>query len=121
MTRKFTGYETRLGHLDCCQVEWIKKSDGWEIKEMPGTDFTLDADVVILAMGFVHVVQEGLIKNLGLQLNQSGNIAVRDCQTSEPWVFAAGDSASGASLVVNAINSGRQAAAAIDRWLRKHS
>jgi glutamate synthase (NADPH/NADH) small chain len=121
MTRKFTGYETRLAHLHCCEVEWLKKSGCWKIKEIPGTDFTLDADLVILAMGFVHVVHEGLIKDLGLQLDQSGNITVRDCQTSEPWVFAAGDSASGASLVVNAINSGRQAAAAIDRWLQKHS
>ncbi|MHC4424944.1 MAG: glutamate synthase subunit beta [Planctomycetota bacterium] len=121
MTRKFTGYETRLGHLHCCEVEWIRKSDGWNVKEIPGTDFSLDADLVILAMGFVHVVHDGLIKNLGLQLDQSGNIAVRDCQTSEPWVFAAGDSASGASLVVSAINSGRQAAAAIDRWLQNNS
>jgi NAD(P)H-dependent glutamate synthase small subunit len=119
MTRKFTGYETRLGHLHCCEVEWIKKSDSWKIKEIPGTDFTLDADLVILAMGFVHVVHEGLIKSLGLQLDENGNIAVRGCQTSEPWVFAAGDSASGASLVVNAIDSGRQAAAAVNRWLQK--
>jgi NADPH-dependent glutamate synthase beta subunit-like oxidoreductase len=70
-------------------------------------------------MGFVHVVHEGLIKSLGLQLDENGNIAVRGCQTSEPWVFAAGDSASGASLVVNAIDSGRQAAAAVNRWLQK--
>ncbi|MEA3224495.1 MAG: FAD-dependent oxidoreductase, partial [Planctomycetota bacterium] len=87
------------------------------IEELSGTDFTLEADLAILAMGFVHVTHEGLIKNLGVQLDDRGNIAACDFQTSEPWVFAAGDSASGASLVVSAIDSGRQAAAAINRWL----
>ncbi len=120
-TKKFSGYETRLGHMHCCEVEWIKKSGDWKIKEVPDTDFSIKADLVILAMGFLHVVHEGLIKNIGLQLDEKGNIVVNDCQTSEPWVFAAGDSASGASLVVSAINSGRQAAAAIDRWLQKKS
>ena len=119
MTKKFSGYETRLGHMHCCEVEWIKKSNAWKIKEVPDTDFSIKADLVILAMGFVHVVHEGLIKNIGLKLDEKGNIVVCDCQTSEPWVFAAGDSASGASLVVSAINSGRQAAAAINRWLQK--
>jgi NAD(P)H-dependent glutamate synthase small subunit len=119
MTKKFSGYETRLGHIHCCRVEWINKSGNWKIKEVPDTDFSIEADLVILAMGFLHVVHEGLIKNLGLKLNEKGNIVVKDCQTSKPCVFAAGDSASGASLVVSAINSGRQAAAAINRWLQK--
>jgi len=121
MTKKFSGYETRLGHMHFCEVEWVKKSGVWKIQEVPGTDFSIKADLVILAMGFLHVVHEGLIKNIGLKLDAKGNIVVHDCQTSEPWVFAAGDSASGASLVVSAINSGRQAAAAIDRWLQKKS
>ena len=121
MTKKFSGYETRLGHMHCCEVEWIKKSGDWKIKEVPDTDFSIKVDLVILAMGFLHVVHEGLIKNIGLKLDAKGNIVVHDYQTSEPWVFAAGDSASGASLVVSAINSGRQAAAAIARWLQKKS
>ena len=119
MTKKFSGQETKLGNIHCCQVEWIKEAGNWKIKEVPDTDFALEVDLVILAMGFLHVVHEGLTKNLGLQLDEKGNIVVNDHQTSEPWVFAAGDSASGASLVVHAINSGRQAAAAIDRWLKK--
>jgi NAD(P)H-dependent glutamate synthase small subunit len=121
MTKKFSGLETKLGNIHCCQVEWIKKSGNWKIKEVPDTDFTLEVDLVILAMGFLHVAHEGLIKNLGLQLSEKGDIIVNQCQTSEPWVFAAGDSASGASLVVSAINSGRQAATAIDRWLQNKS
>jgi glutamate synthase (NADPH/NADH) small chain len=57
------------------------------------------------------------VKNQGLKLDSRGNIAVNNYQTSQPWIFAAGDTISGASLVVRAINSGRQAAAAIDKWL----
>jgi len=117
MTRSFSGVETRVNRLNCCKVEWVKKNGNWKLKELPGSDFTLDADLVLLAMGFLHPVHEGLVKNLGLKLDERGNVAVKDSQTSEPWVFAAGDTASGASLVVTAINSGRKAAEAVNRWL----
>jgi NAD(P)H-dependent glutamate synthase small subunit len=121
MTKKLTGYEIRVGQLHCCEVEWIKGSDGWKIKEIPDTDFVLEADLVILAMGFVHVIHEGLIKSLSLKLDDHGNVKVNDYQTSRPWVFAAGDTINGASLVVHAINSGRQTAAAISQSLRENS
>jgi glutamate synthase (NADPH/NADH) small chain len=76
--------------------------------------------MVILAMGFLHVIHHnGLIKGLGLKLDDSGNVAVDNYQTSEPRVFAAGDTVNGASLVVRAIYSSREAAVAIDNWLRK--
>jgi len=116
-TKEFVGDQSGLKQLNCCEVEWARGPDGWKIKELAGTDFTLEADLAILAMGFVHVVHEGLVEDLGLQLDDKGNITVNDFQTSEPWVFAAGDSASGASLVVSAIDSGRRAAAAMNRWL----
>ncbi|MHC4212690.1 MAG: glutamate synthase subunit beta [Planctomycetota bacterium] len=118
-TKQFTGYGTRVGKLHCCEVEWIKESSGWKIKELAGTEFTIDANLVLLALGFLHVSHGGLIEKLGLELDSRGNVATQDNQTSEPWVFAAGDTISGASLVVRAINSGRQAAAAIDRKLRE--
>jgi NAD(P)H-dependent glutamate synthase small subunit len=121
MTKKFTGYEIRVGQLHGCEVEWIRKSDGWKIKELPNTDFVLEAEIVILAMGFVHVVHEGLIKSLGLKLDEHDNVEVNDYQTSQPCVFAAGDAVSGTSLVVRAINSGRGAAVAIDKRLRENS
>ena len=118
-TKKFSGGAgIRADKLHGCQVEWTKKADGWKMKEIPGTDFTLKADLVLLALGFVHVVHEGLIKDLGLQLDEQGSIAADNYQTSQPWVFAAGDAVNGASLVVHAINSGRQAATAIDQWLK---
>ena len=119
MTKKFSGVEIRVSQLECCRAEWIEQASRWQVKELPGTDFILAADLVILALGFKHVVHDGLIKELGLQLDEQGNIAANSYQTSEPWIFAAGDTIDGASLVVHAINSGRVAAAAIDRWLKE--
>jgi glutamate synthase (NADPH/NADH) small chain len=119
MTKRFSGVEIRVSQLECCRVEWVRQHAGWKLKELPGTDFLLPADLVILALGFEHVVHDGLIKELGLKLDERGNVAVNNYQTSERWVFAAGDTINGASLVVTAISSGREAAAAIDRWLKE--
>jgi NAD(P)H-dependent glutamate synthase small subunit len=121
MTKKFSSVETRVTQLQCCKVEWIMKNGSWKLKELPGTDFVLDADIVLLAMGFLHVTHSGLVKDLGLDLDEVGNLAVENYQTSEPLVFVAGDAINGASLVVRAINSGREAAVAIDDWLKKQS
>jgi len=118
MTKAITGSAGKVRELHACEVEWVRQGDGWKLKELPGTDFSLRTDLVLLAMGFVHVVHEGLVENLGLKLDGSGNIVTTQYQTSDPWVFAAGDAASGASLVVRAIDGGRSAATAIDRWLR---
>jgi glutamate synthase (NADPH/NADH) small chain len=121
MTKRLTGTDVRVSQLHGCQVEWVKGREGWEVNEMPSTEFTLEADLVLLALGFLHVAHEGLIQDLDLQLDAKGNVMANGFQTSEPWVFAAGDTVSGASLVVRAIDSGRQAAAAIDRWLRQRT
>jgi NAD(P)H-dependent glutamate synthase small subunit len=121
MTKRFSGIEIRVSQLECCRVEWIEGTRGWQIKTLPGTDFVLEVDLVILALGFEHVVYDGLIKDLRLQLDEQGTVAVSNYQTSEPCIFAAGDTVNGASLVVNAINSGLQAAAAIDRWLKEQN
>ena len=104
--------------LHGCEVEWSKKNGNWKIKEREGTDFFLDVGLVILAMGFVHVTHEGLVKDTELKLDQKGNIIVKNFQTSDPQIFAAGDTITGPSLVVHAINSGRRAAAVIDEWLK---
>jgi len=118
MTRKFSGVETRVTQLHCCKVEWFQKDGSWKLRELSGTEFTLDADIVLLATGFLHVSHSGLVKEFDLKLNESGNVAVENCQTSQPSVFAAGDTINGASLVVRAIDSGRQAAASINDWLK---
>ncbi|MBW8041422.1 MAG: glutamate synthase subunit beta [Planctomycetes bacterium] len=118
-TKKFSGGAGIYAEkLHGCQVEWAKETNGWKMKEIPDTEFTIKADLVLLALGFVHIVHEGLIQDLRLHLDEQGNLAVDNYQTSQPWVFAAGDAVSGASLVVRAISSGRQAATAIDQWLK---
>jgi glutamate synthase (NADPH/NADH) small chain len=88
------------------------------MQEVPASDFTLPAGLVLVAMGFLHVVRTGLVEDLGLQLDNRGNVVVDRWMTSVPGVFAAGDTVRGASLVVHAINHGRLMAAAADRWLR---
>ena len=85
---------------------------------LSGTKFSLDADLVLLAMGFTGPVKPGLIEQSGLKLDQRGNIATENYQASIPGVFAAGDARRGQSLVVWAIAEGRKAAEAADRHLR---
>ncbi|MCD6394124.1 MAG: glutamate synthase subunit beta [Planctomycetes bacterium] len=119
MTKRFVGRDISVTGLDCVKVEWFEKNGQWKLKEIPGTEFSLEADLVLIAMGFVHVEHSKLIKDLGLKLDGRGNVAVDNYQTTAPDVFAAGDTISGASLVVRAIESGRCAAAAVDKWLRK--
>jgi glutamate synthase (NADPH/NADH) small chain len=87
--------------------------------ETPGTEFELDADLVLLAMGFTGPVKEGLLTDLGVKLDPRGNAAVDENQmTSVEGVFAAGDMKRGASLIVWAIREGRDAARGMDQYLR---
>jgi len=119
LTKGFDGYETHVSQVQCCQIEWRNNNGRWEMREIENSEFELKADLVLLALGFVHVVHEGLVETLQLKLDQRGNVEVANCQTSQPWVFAAGDTVSGASLVVRAIDAGRKVADAIDRYLRQ--
>ncbi len=116
-TKSLSGVGVRVNELHGCEVEWGKGPHGPEMKDVPGTEFSMKVDMVVLAMGFVHVVQEGLVDALGLDLDERGNIAVADYHTNSEGVFAAGDAKRGASLVVHAINEGRKAAEAINNWL----
>jgi len=117
LTGELAGSEGRVTHLHGCEVDWVEGPGGWQTQQRPGTDFTLPADLVILAMGFLHVAHGGLVQELGMELDGRGNVRVRDWMSSRPGVFAAGDTVRGASLVVHAIHQGRLAGAAIDRWL----
>ncbi|MDR3200413.1 MAG: FAD-dependent oxidoreductase, partial [Spirochaetales bacterium] len=97
-----------------CKVEWTMKDGRWAMNDIPGSDFDIDADLVLLAMGFTHVVQEGLVADFGLELDPRGNIRTEGkFYTSNPKVWAAGDSRNGASLVVRAIADGKAAAEAV--------
>ncbi|RJP17594.1 MAG: glutamate synthase subunit beta [Deltaproteobacteria bacterium] len=118
-TKRFIGEAGKVKKLLCAKVQWEADDKGTLIpREVPGSEFDLDADIVLLAMGFVHVEQEGLVKDLGVNLNHAGNVAVDEgYMTSVDGVFAAGDTVRGASLVVWAIHQGREAAVSIDRYL----
>jgi glutamate synthase (NADPH/NADH) small chain len=90
--------------------------------EKPETVRVIEADLILLAMGFVHCVHEGIAGEFELEFDARGNIKVDPhYQTSKPKVFAAGDAAIGASLVVRAIFQGRNLARAVDNFLKKNS
>lgn len=118
LTKSFSGTGVRAEKLHCCKVEWKLQDGKWKCRESPDSEFSIKADMIILAMGFVHVAHDELIKNLNLKIDDFGNLAVNNYQTSETGIFATGDAVSGASLVAKAIRSGRGAAVAIDKWLR---
>jgi glutamate synthase (NADPH) small chain len=121
LTKALVGANGQVTHLAGCEIDWVSGPKGWEMKELPGTDFTFPADLVLIAMGFLHVVHEGLLEQLGIDIDRRGNVVVDRWMTTAPGVFAAGDTVRGASLVVHAINHGRLAAAAVDKWLRANA
>src|SRR4051812_15171169 len=93
-----------------------------KFEPMPATEFTIDADLVLIAMGFLGPVRKGMIEQLGVQLDNRGNVATdENYMSSVPGVFAAGDMRRGQSLVVWAISEGRKAAACVDSCLKQLS
>jgi len=109
--------------LKCALVRWDKDAEGrWQMSKVEGSEFELKADLVTLAMGFVHPVHKGMIEELGLELDGRGNVngsteGEDAYKTSIDGVFSAGDMRRGQSLVVWAIREGRQAAHAVDKYL----
>jgi glutamate synthase (NADPH) small chain len=111
---KFTGDE----HGNVKQLHCVRVSPPPKFEAISGTEFTLDADLVLLAMGFLGPVRKGMIEQLGLALDTRGNVATNNYMSSVDGVFAAGDMRRGQSLVVWAISEGRKAAAAVDAYLK---
>jgi glutamate synthase (NADPH/NADH) small chain len=90
--------------------------------EVAGSDFTLDLDLVLLAMGFLHVEHGMLIRDLGIALDERGNIRANGrYATSVPGIFVAGDAMTGASLVSWAVRHGREAAMSCHNYLSRQS
>jgi glutamate synthase (NADPH) small chain len=118
-TLAFEGEDGNVCTLKAVRVEPKTSPDGrMSFEELPGSAFALEVDLVVLAMGFTGPAREGLLSELGAELDGRGNLVVdRDHMTSVDGVFAAGDAKRGASLIVWAIREGRDAAAGIDAYL----
>jgi glutamate synthase (NADPH/NADH) small chain len=120
-TMAFSGKNGRVERLHAARLERQVFANGRsDYVRIPGTEFELEADLVLLAMGFSGPVKSRLLVDLAVDLDSRGNIATDAAhRTSVPGVFAAGDAHRGASLIVWAIREGRDAADSIDRWLRE--
>lgn len=121
VTKSFSG-SGNVKRLNLIKVEWETDALGRPVKmkELPGSEFSLDADLILLAMGFTGPQKFGALEQFGVKLDARGNVAAdQNGQTSEPEIFAAGDVAAGPSLVVRAIAAGRTMAAAVDAFLKK--
>jgi glutamate synthase (NADPH/NADH) small chain len=112
MTQKFSGHHGQVRKLHCMRLDN-------KLKPIPGSEFELKAELVLLAMGFVHPVHEGMVKALGLVLDPRGNVKAdtKSYLTSRSDVFSAGDMRRGQSLIVWAIREGRQVAYSVDSFL----
>jgi glutamate synthase (NADPH/NADH) small chain len=122
-TKSIEGENGRVTAINCIRVDWTRDDNGvWQMSEIAGSEFQLKADLVLLAMGFLHPVHTGLLEELGVELDPRGNVrgttdGTDAYKSSLDKVFAAGDMRRGQSLVVWAIREGRQCARAIDEYL----
>jgi glutamate synthase (NADPH/NADH) small chain len=112
-TAKFTGDE----HGNVTQLHATRVGPPPKFELLPGTELTLEVDLVLLALGFLGPVKQGMLEQLGVNLDARSNVATENYMTSVPGVFASGDMRRGQSLVVWAISEGRKAAAAVDQYL----
>jgi glutamate synthase (NADPH/NADH) small chain len=114
MTNEFLGKKGSVSGLSCSEVEFKNRT----FIPKQGTEFTIDAQLVILATGFISPEQDQIIKPLGIETDERSQVAIDDTgATSEPWVFSAGDAVTGPSLLVKAIASGRAAAQGVHVFL----
>jgi glutamate synthase (NADPH/NADH) small chain len=119
-SKAFLGNNNWVTGLQAVRLEWQRQADGrWLMTEIPGSEFVIKAELVLLAMGFSHPIHDGMLSQLGVALDPEGNVraATVNYQTSINKVFVAGDMRRGQSLVVWAIREGRQCARAVDEYL----
>ncbi len=120
LTKSFSGSDGKLERLHAVKVEWSQPPNGGRpaMTEVPGSEFEVETELALLAMGFLHPQHEGLLTRLGVDLDGRGNVSLDSGRMSSvPGVFAAGDTARGQSLVVWAIAEGRETARAVDLYL----
>ncbi len=119
-TKRFVGENGRVTALEGTHVEWVRDADGRvQMQDVPGTEFRIDTDMVLLAMGFLGAEPDGIVAGLGLEIDPRGNIACTDgyMAKGKAGVFACGDARRGQSLVVWAIWEGRECARNVDAYL----
>ena len=119
-TKNFTGTGSSVSEMEIVKVEWENCNDGkMRMNELGTTRNSIPADLVLLAMGFIHPVHDGIIKDLSVDLDSRGNVKANtdNYKTSNNKVFVAGDMRRGQSLVVWAIREGRQCARSVDEFL----
>jgi glutamate synthase (NADPH/NADH) small chain len=121
-TQRFVGEGGRVKGLEAVKVDMVREGGRLDFRPVPGSEFTLDIDLVLLAMGFVGAEKPGMLTDLGVKLTERGNVW-RDAawMTSAPGVFACGDMQRGQSLIVWAIAEGRSAARGVDAFLMGRS
>ena len=119
-TKKIFGENGVVNKVEIAEVEWYtEEGTGRYLMKETGKTEIIEADLILLAMGFINPEHEGLLDSLGVAYDNRGNVGIdKDCATTVRGVFAAGDAGSGASLVVRAMASGRQAANAINKFLK---
>lgn len=123
LTKRFIGEAGKVKKLSCVRVEFKKDTHGTQVmQEVTESGFEIEADIVILALGFLHPEKKGIIQELNLTLDQRGNVKTdNNFMTSNKGVFACGDMHRGQSLIVWAIFEGRCAAHYIDKYLMGES
>ena len=119
LTKSFSGRNGRVEKLHAVRVDWVPSDDGRpQMQEVPESGFEIETDLVLLAMGFLHPEHDGMLSQLGVELDGRGNVVVdQNKMTSVPRVFAGGDMVRGQSLVVWAISEGRDVARGVDQYL----
>ncbi|MFV0484181.1 MAG: glutamate synthase subunit beta [Bacteroidales bacterium] len=118
-SKRFIGKNGKVTGVELVEVEWTKSEDGrMQLNEKAGTEHIVEVDLVLLAMGFTQPIHEGLLDGMSLDYDNRGNISTREAGlTNHNKVFATGDCATGASLVVRALNHGRRTAMEINNFL----
>ena len=119
LTKSFSGRNGRVEKLHAVRVDWVPGDGGRpQMQEVPESGFEIETDLVLLAMGFLHPEHDGMLSQLGVELDGRGNVVVdQNKMTSVPRVFAGGDMVRGQSLVVWAISEGRDVARGVDQYL----
>ena len=125
ITKEFIGDENgNIQAVRCKKVAWKSVEGEWQMEEIPDSEFELKAELVTLAMGFVHPVHQGMLKDFDISLDTRGNVEAstegdKAYHSNIDGVFSAGDMRRGQSLVVWAIREGRQCAESVDKYLRE--